>query len=317
MKELIPSGGADLATLTDQARGYAAQSKAPATIRAYESDWRLFTAWCASHGLPAMPATPATVALYIAGMAAGGAAVATITRRLASIAKAHAAGGADSPCSMRHAAVSEVLQGIRRTVGTAQRQAAPLLTQDIAVMLAHVPEGLLGVRDRALLLSGFAGAFRRAELVGLQVADLVFSGEGVRCTVRRSKTDQDGTGQVVAIARGGRMCPVAALEAWISAAGITGGPVFRSISRHGAIGQGLTDQMVSRIVKGYATAAGIDPAQYSGHSLRAGLATQAAIAGAADRDIQRQTRHKSAAMVQRYIRDGQAFRDNVSGRLGL
>jgi len=186
-------------------------------------------------------------------------------------------------------------------------------------MCSHTPAGLGGIRDRALLLIGFAGGFRGSELVGLDVEDVEWSDEGVRLLIRRSKTDQESAGQFVAIARGTTLfCPVAALAEWLRASGITSGPLFRPVNCYGHLGPGrLGDRNVALIVKRYANAAGLDPAQYAGHSLRAGLVTQAAINGVPERAIMRQTRHQSSAMLGRYIRDANLFRDNASGRLGL
>src|SRR5581483_6023178 len=194
----------------------------------------------------------------------------------------------------------------------------PVLTPDMAAMLAHVPAGLLGTRDRALLLVGFAGALRRSELVGLNVEDLEFTDDGVKVLIGRSKTDQDGEGQTVGIARGLKLCPVGALRSWLTAAHISSGPVFRSVNRHGKVQpSAITDQVVALVVKRYAAAAGLNARQYAGHSLRAGLVTSAAINNVPEYVIQRQTRHKSTDMLRRYIRDASLFRDNASARVGL
>jgi integrase len=226
------------------------------------------------------------------------------------------AAGFDSPTTK--AAVRLCLAGIRRELGVRQQGKAPALTQDVAAMLSHVPEGLLGQRDRALLLVGFAGAFRRSELVALEVEDLEFTEDGMKVLIRRSKTDQEGAGQTVGIARGVKLCPVEALKAWLSAAAITAGPIFRSVDRHGHLQDGaITPQVVALVVKRYATAAGFDARKYAGHSLRAGLVTSAAMNNVPEYVIQRQTRHKSTEMLRRYIRDVSLFRDNASGRVGL
>jgi integrase len=199
-----------------------------------------------------------------------------------------------------------------------QEGKAPALTADVAAMVSRTPDNLLGLRDRALLLFGFAGAFRRSELVGLEIEDLTFTEDGVKVLIRRSKTDQDGAGQVVGIARGVNLCPVAALRAWFEASGITSGPIFRPVNRHGQIQpHAITAQVVALVVKRYAEAAGLDAGKYAGHSLRAGLVTSAAMNGVPEYVIQRQTRHKSTAMLRRYIRDASLFRDNASARVGL
>lgn len=187
-------------------------------------------------------------------------------------------------------------------------------------MLSVLPRSPLGIRDRAFLLLGFAGAFRRSELVDLDVIDIVVNPDGVIATIRRSKTDQEGASQKVGIPYGRRpdTCPVLALTAWLELAGITSGPIFRPITRHGAILPArLSDRSVARIVQRSTEAAGLDPTQFAGHSLRAGLATSAAMAGAEERDIMRQTRHRSVAVARRYIRDGSLFRNNAAATVGL
>jgi integrase len=180
--------------------------------------------------------------------------------------------------------------------------------------------GLIGTRDRALILLGFAGAFRRSELVGLDVEDCVFGKDGLTVTLRRSKTDQTGEGRKIGIPYGSNpdTCPVRNVQAWLEIAGATAGPLFRSINRHGQVQAGrLSGIDVARVVKKLAERAGLDAGKYAGHSLRAGHATAAAIAGASERSIMRQTGHRSVQMVRRYIRDGSLFRENSAGKLGL
>jgi integrase len=180
--------------------------------------------------------------------------------------------------------------------------------------------GMIGARDRALILLGFAGAFRRSELVGLDVEDCAFGKDGLTVTLRRSKTDQEGAGRRIGIPFGSNpeTCPVRTMQTWIERAGIGAGPLFRSINRHGQVQPGrLSGIDVARVVKKLAQRAGLDAAKYAGHSLRAGHATSAAIAGASERSIMNQTGHRSVQMVRRYIRDGSLFRENSAGKLGL
>jgi integrase len=187
-------------------------------------------------------------------------------------------------------------------------------------MVAALPPGSIGIRDRALLLVGFAGAFRRSELVGLNREDVEFVSEGLVTTLRRSKTDQEGHGRKVAVPFGSNLetCPVRALQAWLDISKIASGAIFHPINRHGRIQPGrLSGEAVAIVVKRYAAACGKDASHFAGHSLRAGLATQAAIAGVSERSIMNQTGHRSTAMVRRYIRDGSLFRDNAAGRVGL
>ena len=299
------------------ARGYADQAMSPATRRAYQADWHSFTTWCGSMGAASLPASPATVGGYMADLAKRGFATATITRHLAAVATAHRLAGYQ--LDARHPAIREVLKGIRRVHGSRQRAVAPATTGVVRAMIAAIQgDGAIAVRDRALLLIGFAGAFRRSELVGLTVEDVAAEPEGLRIRIARSKTDQAAEGQEIGIARtDSALCPAAALECWIAASGIQAGPVFRSVDRHGNVRQSLSDKAVALIVKARAEAAGLDPALFSGHSLRAGLATSAAAAGLAEGDIQRQTRHKSVAQVRRYVRHGSLFTSNVTRGVGL
>jgi integrase len=300
-----------------EARGYADQAMSPATRRAYQADWHSFTTWCSSVGAASLPASPATVGGYMADQAKRGFAVATITRHLAAVATAHRLAG--HQLDTRHPAIREVLKGIRRVHGSRQRQAAPATTGVVRAMIAAIQaDSIIGVRDRALLLIGFAGAFRRSELVALTLGDIAAEPEGLRIRIARSKTDQAGEGHEIGIARtDSALCPVAALENWITASGITGGPLFRAVDRHGNVRQSLSDKAVSLIVKARAEAAGLDPALFSGHSLRAGLATSAAAAGLAEGDIQRQTRHRSVTQLRRYVRHASVFVGNVSKGVGL
>ncbi|MBK1657796.1 site-specific integrase [Paracraurococcus ruber] len=310
-----PSAIVPLDPVHARARGYASRATAAATRKAYQGDWDCFAAWTTAHGLDLLPAQPETDGAYLAAKA-DSLRVSTLERRLAAIATAHRLAG--HQLDTRHPAIREVMRGIRRQHGSAQRQAAAATVEVVRAMVATCDDALLGLRDRALLLLGFAGAFRRSELVALQVADLAEEESGLRVTIRRSKGDQEGAGQLVGIARtGSATCPVAALAAWRNAAAIADGPLFRSVDRHGRIGDSLSDKAVALIVKRCAAAAGLDPAGFSGHSLRAGLATSAAAHGLEERDIQRQTRHRSATVLRRYIRDGGLFRANVSGRVGL
>jgi integrase len=311
--------GADIVppSSLEQAREFARHSKAANTLRGYRADWRDFCQWCEGQRLAPFPASPEAVAAYIAERA-GRLKVGTVQRRLNAIAEAHKAVGLDSPTSA--GIVRNTLKGIRRTRGTAPAQKAAALTADIRAMVEATEAGLLGTRDRALILLGFAGAFRRSELVALDVADLAFNRDGLTVTLRRSKTDQEGQGRKIGVPYGSNpdTCPVRTLQEWLEQAAVASGPVFRAITRHGKLRPGgLCPADVARVVKKLAERAGLDPAKYAGHSLRSGHATSAAIAGASERSIMNQTGHRSVQMVRRYIRDGSLFRDNSAGKLGL
>jgi integrase len=306
--------------LVRRATDYATAAKAERTRRAYATDWADFEAWCAGQGLAALPALPTTVGVYLADQAATHR-PATLSRRLAAISVAHRQAG--HPLDTRHPAIKDVMTGIRREsarAGVTTTKKAAAIADDIRAMVNTLAGTPIGHRDRALLLLGFAGAFRRSELVGLNVADLEFRTEGVAVTIRRSKTDQEGQGHQVAICYGSdpRTCPVRALRTWLAATGITEGPLFRAIAKGGRIGQvRLSDKGVALIVKRSAKAAGRDPALYGGHSLRSGFATTAAANGATEAAIMRQTGHRSVAVVRGYIRSGGLFMDSAAAKLGL
>lgn len=307
----------DLEQLGEEARAFIGQSKAKNTIRAYRSAWADFEAWCVAQGLRALPAAPDTVALYVTAMAAR-AKASTIQLRLSAISQAHQAAGHPSPT--KEPAVRLTWAGIRRVIGTAAEGKAPALTEDVRAMVDALPDNLLGTRDRALLLLGFAGAFRRSELVGLDVVDVEDRPEGLVATLRRSKTDQDGAGRTVGIPYGSKpaTCPVRALRAWLEASVIAEGPIFRPVDRHGVMGPArLSDRAVALVVKRTALRVGLDPARYAGHSLRAGLVTSAAAAGVQERVIAEQTGHKSMLVLRRYIREGSLFRENAAAEVGL
>ena len=302
--------------LVASARTFAENTRSANTKSAYDSDWRHFTEWTAAHGFESLPAEPAAVAMYITDLAASHK-PATITRRLAAISVRHQQAGVESPT--RHQEVRAISTGIRRTLGTAQREASPLSLGDLRAILAHLPDTIGGLRDRALLLTGFAGALRRSELVGLDLDDVQTRDEGLVLMLRRSKTDQQGAGERVALPHGRdrHTCPVRAIQTWRDAAELQEGALFRSVDRHGNVGSRLSGGAVSLILKSAAQRARIDPVMLSGHSLRAGFATTAAANGATEQAIANQTRHRSMSVLRRYIRHGSVFTDNAVGTLGL
>jgi integrase len=285
------------------------QSLAPNTRAAYLADLAHFENWGGR-----IPAEPETVAAYLASHA-DALSVATLNRRLAALAKVHRSHGMANPTSTE--LVKSVLRGLKRVKGTAQRQAKPLLKEDLIFVLDAIGEGFRDHRDRALLLVGFAGGFRRSELVGLTFGDIESVRQGIVITLRRSKTDQDGNGRKIGIPyAGGRWCPVAALDQWRINSGVSEGALFRPVDRHNRIrAQQLSGEAVCLVVKDRLRRAGIDPMGYSGHSLRAGLATSAARAGVPTWKIRQQTGHVSDAMLVRYIRDAELFHDNAAGAL--
>jgi len=303
--------GPDLAAAIDLAKA----EKAASTRKAYGIDYRLFKAWCDAKGVSSLPAAPETetVAAYIAAEAQT-AKPSTIGRRLAAIRYAHKLAGLETPTDAE--GVKATMRGIRRTFGGARIKKTPAVAAKMLGMVATAPEGLLGLRDRALLLLGFAGAFRRSELVALDVADVAETETGLFVTIRHSKTDQEGQGETIAIARGDIACPVKALREWLDAAGIEAGAIFRPIDKAGTVRPSrLTCRSVANIVKAYAERAGFDASTFSGHSLRAGFLTSAAGKGASIFKMMDVSRHKSVDTLRGYVRDAELFKDHAGAGL--
>lgn len=301
--------GADLAAAVDLARA----EKAPSTRKAYGTDFRLFEVYCDGKGVGSLPASPETVAAYVAAEAKT-AKPSTIGRRVAAIRYAHKLAGLETPTDAE--AVKATVRGVRRTLGTAKVKKAPAVAAKLRGMVAAPAAGVAGPRDRALLLLGFAGAFRRSELVALDVADVAPTDEGMLVTIRRGKTDQEGAGRSIAIPRGDVACPVEALRAWLDAAGIAAGPIFRPIGKGGTVRAArLTCRSVANIIKAYAGRAGFDAATFSGHSLRSGFLTSAAANGASIFKMMDQSGHRSVDTLRGYVRDAEMFKDHAGAGL--
>jgi site-specific recombinase XerD len=335
---------ADVAALVTDAQRFITQARAANTRRGYRADWADFTAWCSAHGAQALPADPRVVALYLTALANGSRSpdgrwrsrpkkVTTISRRLSAIQHYHRAAGHE--LDTRDHTLRDTWRGIRRTLGTGSVGKAPIVTEYLKALLETLDaETLVGARDRALLLVDFAGCFRRSELVSLDVENVVFQADGLMITLPRSKTDQEGKGDVRGIPFGAHpeTCPVRSLEHWLRAAEIVDGPIFRPVTRHGGVRpQRLTPQSVALIVKRAvgaarlaALAAGnrwlaqtLDPRYYAGHSLRAGFITSAAAAGVSESDIMRQSGHARGDTLRKYIRHATVFRHNAAAKVGL
>jgi site-specific recombinase XerD len=292
---------------------YGQAEKSASTRRAYQSDARVFQAWCAARGLDSLPAEPSTVARFLAAQADSGLKASTIGRRGAAVAYLHKLAGHEPPTSVE--AVRSVLRGIRRTVGTASAGKAAATDDLIVEMLKKCPTTVTGLRDRAILAFGLASACRRSELAALQVSDLRASPDGYRVTIRASKGDQEGAGQEIAVPRGCRIEPVKAVETWLAAGKISDGPLFRRIVRGGHIqAEGLDGQSIAKIVKRYAGLAGLDPAAFSGHSLRRGFLSSAAANGASVLKMQAQSRHKSINMLLTYVETADRFKEHAGSK---
>lgn len=315
---LVPSDSVQIAETGWTVEDFAEASRSEGTRRAYSASLRAFATWCNEQGCSSLPAAPEMVARYFTSMAIAGKKLATIHRAKAATDVAHKLSGYNPPC--RDVRVRAVLSGIARRMGGTPEQKEPLVTDDLRRLLQHVGPGLTGLRDRAILLLGFASAMRRSELVALTVADVEFTAEGLLVKVRRSKTDQQGRGTVVGVPHGAspETCPVRALKAWLEAAGIEAGPVFRGVSRHGHVAKkALTPSVIARVVKAYVEAAGLDPDLFGAHSLRAGFITAAAMSGVEERDIQRQSRHKSVTVLRGYVRQASVINHNAAAKVGL
>jgi site-specific recombinase XerD len=306
--ESLPLPAREVAAAADYARA----EKAAATRRAYRSDFEIFHAWCAERYVSALPASPESVAAFLAHEAERQVRPSTIGRRVAAIRYAHKLAGLPVPTDDER--VRATVRGIRRSLGAAPSKKMPATAERVIGMAPLAGTRLSAVRDRALLLIGFAGAFRRSELVALNADDIEETADGLRLTIRRSKTDQEGHGHVIAIPRGVIACPVTALRAWLEAAAITEGPGFRPIATGGRIqATRLTDRSVADIVKAHALRAGLDPKLFAGHSLRSGFLTSAAARGASIFKMADQSRHKNMDTLRGYVRVRRFSRTTLAG----
>lgn len=296
--------GAALAAYAPQVQRYVQASKADNTRKAYGAHWRTFTAWAAGAGVQALPAQPETIVAFITHQADKGRKPATLQASLAAIAFMHKAAGAVNPCDdMR---VTVTMQGIRRDKKARPQQKAPATLDVVRRMVITLPYDMRGIRDRAIILCGFWGAFRRSELVALNVGDVHFTQTGARVFIPSSKTDQEGEGMTknLEAMADASICPVAALREWLRVSGIKSGALFRGIDKTGSLHTGnMGGREVARVVKRACDRAGISAAQYAGHSLRAGFVTDAAERGAQAWEISEQTGHAAGSRVlQSYIR---------------
>jgi site-specific recombinase XerD len=314
---VIPNSGSVSAALRpdlDDATNYARADKAQATRRAYRSDFEIFRGWCEARGALPVPALQESLVAFLASEAKRGVKPSTIARRLAAIGYAHKLAGHASPTASE--AVKATLRGIRRTKRAAPNRKAPATADKIAAMAAATGDGVRGLRDRALLLLGFAGAFRRSELVALDAGDVQFCDGGLRVRIRTSKTDQEGEGATIAIVPGSFACPVSATRDWLKSARIKSGPIFRPISKTGRIvNRRLSDRTVAEVVKTSARRVGLKAENFSGHSLRSGFLTSAARRGASIFKMMDVSRHKSIDTLRGYVRDAELFTDHAGSGL--
>ena len=315
MAKFVPDAAEEL----EDAHAYAEQAKAKNTRRAYQSDWNDFEAYLTKRNHSVLPASPDDVALYLRYLVQRRVLkVSTVSRRLAAITEQHKANGYRSPAE--EWVVRNTMRRLRLEHGSPARGKAPLLIEDVKKIMDSIPDTLVGVRDRAILLLGFAGAMRRRELVSLDIQDLALAPEGLVLSVNQSKTDQTRKGRKLGIPHGVHeaTCPVRAVLRWIEQSKLADGPLFRGITKHGAVRTTrLTDQIVADIVKRYTKEIGKYASRFSAHSLRSGFITSAAIAGVPERAIQDQSGHQSVTVLRRYIRDACIFRFNAAAKVGL
>jgi site-specific recombinase XerD len=319
---ITPKSNGQAVIYSERARQYARAGKAENTKRAYRSGWRDFETWCMAQGRRSLPATVETVVEYLTHLAARGQKLSTINVKRAAISSAHVMAGAQDPT--KHGDVTSLMKGITRSLAklgkTTPAKKAPVTLEDLRAMLATIDTGTIaGKRDKAILLIGYAGAFRRSELVNVNVEDVRTNGHLV-IVLPTSKTDQEGQGlkKHIEALEDVTLCPVQAYREYLDAAGINSGPVFRRLNRFGQpTGHRLTAQSVALIVKRMARDAGMDWRAFSGHSLRAGFVTSAHLAGAGEADIMKQTGHKSRDTLQGYIRDaGMGARNAMKAAFG-
>jgi integrase len=316
VRATVPADG--LARFFERASRYQRASRSKRTLAEYAKQWRLFKTWCLERDVELLPCAPETLAMWLIERAMH-VRVSTLSVALAAIAWVHRGSRFDSPT--RDARVLELWEGIRREHGVAVRQVAPLTAAEVRAVCAVLPDSMVGARDRVVLALGMAAALRRSELAALRVEDVELRPDGLVVRVVRSKTDQVGAGVSVGVARGRfrHSCPVRAVQVWLELARLERGPLLRQVSRGGRVlERGISGDRIARLVKRSVAAAGLDPKRYSGHSLRAGLATTAARAGKSDRAIMMQGRWQGRRMVDRYVRDATLLdKSNASDDIGL
>ena len=297
-------------------------SKAPNTIRAYQSDFSDFRLFCAKNGFRSIPTEPKIVSLYLTHLSTNQAKMSTLKRRLVSIGVIHKLKG--YYLDTKHPSIIENIMGIKRRKGSIQKGKKPLLISNLKKLINVIDEQdnkeIKKLRDRSIILIGFSGGFRRNEIVALDYEDLDFVSEGLKIDIKRSKTDQfgEGTKKALPYFDNSQYCPVVSLQKWIKISNISSGPLFRRFLKGSKLsGNRLTDQTVALLIKAYLQLAGVDSTNYSGHSLRSGFATSAAESGAEERSIMAMTGHKSTEMVRRYIKEANLFKNNALNKIKI
>ena len=320
MNELIT----DIKALHEETLNNLKNSKANNTIRAYKSDFRDFGGFCAKNGLKSLPADPKIVSLYMTYLSTKDAKMSTLRRRLVSIGVIHRLKG--HYLDKKHPIIIENLMGIKRKKGSYQKGKKPILINHLKLMIEAIDKDtsdeteIRKLRDKTIILLGFAGGFRRIELISIDFEDLEFVSEGVKIFIRKSKTDQFGEGMIKGLPyfTNQKYCPVWHLKKWLEISEIKSGPIFRRFSKGLNLGKNrLTDQSVALFLKKHLSNAGIENKNYSGHSLRSGFATVTAESGADERSIMAMTGHKTTQMVRRYIKEANLFKNNALNKINL
>ena len=318
MKDVVT----DIKTLQEETLKNLQNSKALNTVRAYKSDFKDFGLFCVQNGFKTLPSDPKIVSLYLTSLSTKQVKLSTIKRRLVSIGVIHKMKG--HYLDTKHPVIVENLMGIKRRKGTVQKGKKPILINDLKKILKVIDEAniqdIKKLRDKSIILIGFSGGFRRNEIVSLDYEDLDFVHEGLKITVKRSKTDQFGEGSIKALPyfEDSVYCPVTILQRWLNISKINKGSLFRRFSKGSKLtNDRLTDQTVALLIKDYLDIAGIDSKNYSGHSLRSGFATSAAESGAEERSIMAMTGHKSTEMVRRYIKEANLFKNNALSKIKI
>jgi site-specific recombinase XerD len=318
MNELIT----DIKALQDQTLNNLRSSKANNTIRAYRSDFKDFSVFCAKNSLKSLPTDSKIVALYLTYLSSKGVKISTLKRRLVSLGVIHKLKG--HYLDTKHPIIIENLMGIKRKIGSFQQGKKPILINQLKSIINVIDnektKEIKKIRDKTLILIGFGGGFRRTELVSIDCNDIELVSEGVKIIVRRSKTDQFGEGMVKGLPyfSNQNYCPVMHLKKWLELSNIKSGPLFRRFSKSYKLSKNrLTDQSVALLLKKYLDIAGIENKNYSGHSLRSGFATVSAESGADERSIMAMTGHKTTQMVRRYIKEANLFKNNALNKIKI
>ena len=312
----------DIKALHEETLNNLKSSKANNTIRAYKSDFNDFGAFCSKHGFKSLPTEPKIIALYLTYLTNKDAKMSTLRRRLVSISMIHKHKG--HYLDTKHPVIIENLMGIKRRKGSIQKGKKPLLINHLKAIIKVIDEDkseeIKKIRDKTIILTGFGGGFRRTELISIDYDDLEFVPEGLKITLRRSKTDQFGEGMFKGLPyfSSTKYCPVFHLKKWLELSKIKDGPIFRRFAKGSSLTKHrLTDQSVVLIIKQYLEIAGIDNKNFSGHSLRSGFATVSAESGADERSIMAMTGHKTTQMVRRYIKEANLFKNNALNKVKI